>query len=486
MVNQMMKSHLYIVLVVVLPLTLIACHEEPRLSTSSSEALKAYNEGVRSLDLFYYADAIASFEHALQLDSNFAMASTRLALAYARTGNETSAQKEIAEAMRKSLTATTQEQLFTRMIDHTLHFRNDAAAAATDSLIAISPKNAEAYMFRGAFYELNKNFDAGLEMYKKAIDADTSYAVGVMSLGYAYSARGDFDNAIEQMERYIRLAPDAADPRASFADILLRAGRYDEALLQYNESLKLKPDYWYAINKIGDVYTVFGRLHDAEKQFDLGLTKMVINEQVRATHLATKAVLQYQRGKYEEAIRLCEQSLALDSTNGKSAFVRVHALVKLKRFDEAGKMIGLIRHELLRRNLTASQVMLEFQLLRAKFLEEREKLEEASAACDSAMEYGSELTRMDVYHELAEIQLKQGNYDGAFDDLEDALRYNQNSPEALLALTKAYKASGDKQMMNEIGGRLLDLWKNADQDFQPLIELKKLLSKTSAHAATVS
>lgn len=478
-----MKNLPFILIVL---LMLMACNDAPKLTTNSSEALTHYNEGVRALDRFYYADALTSLEKALQLDSNFAMASARLALALARTGNEVAAKSEIKKAIQKSLAATEEEQLFIRIIDHAIHYRNEAAAAVADSLIAMSPKNAEVYMFRGNFYELNKDFDAGLEMYKKAIDTDTAYAMAVMSLGYAYSASGEIDNAIQQMERYIRLAPDAADPRASFADILFRAGRYDEALDQYNESLKLKPDYWYAINRIGDVYTTLGRLNEADEQFDLGLTKMVLNNQVRATRLATGAILQLKRGKYEEAIRLCEQSLVLDSTNGRAAYVRVRALIKLKRFGEAEKTIERIRNELIKRNLTESQAMLEFHFLRAKFFREQNLLDDALAACDSAMEYGSKLTRTDVYHEIAEIQLKRRDYDATFDALEEALRYNPNSPDALLTLARAYKASGDQTMTNEIGNRLAELWKNADKDFQPLIELKSLLSRPPAKPATLS
>ncbi|MEK7672097.1 MAG: tetratricopeptide repeat protein [Bacteroidota bacterium] len=465
--------------ILILSLTLFACKEEPKLTTNSAEALKLYKEGVNLLDKFYYAEAKSAFERALQLDSNFAMASARLALVHRRTDNEADAKTEIARAIQKYSRASKREQLFIRMLDHSIHFRHSAAAAVADSFISLYPKEAEIYVLRGNYYELDKSFDAALAMYRKAIEADTSYALAAMSLGYAYSARGDFDKAIEAMERYIRLAPDAADPRASFADILLRAGRYDEALEQYKESLQLKPDYWYSINKIGDVYTTLGRLNEADKQFELGMTKMVMNNQLRASHLATVGILEFLRGKYDETIRLCEQSLALDSTNGKAAFVRVHALLKLKRFDEAGEMIQLIRNEYVRRNLLESSAMLDFHILQAKFFKEQGLFDDAIAACDSAMEYGSELTRTDVHHELAEIHLKKGEFDDALAALEETLRYNVSFPNALLTLTKVYKANGDRQMMNGIGNRLLELWKNADKDFQPLIELKKILSKSS-------
>lgn len=459
---------------------LSSCTESPKLTTNSPEALKWYNDGVHQFENFYYVEAKNSFDKALQLDSNFAMASARLAYLHVRNGNESDAKAEIARALQVSVNATKREQLFIRLLDHIIHFRNADAAAVADTLIDRYPKDAEIFVLRGNLCELNKRHDRALEFYQRAVRTDTAYGPAAMSLGYAYSGRGDFDRAIQEMERYIRLSPNAADPRASFADVLLRAGRYEEALQQYQRSLEFKPDYWYSIGRIGDVYMIMGRLKNAETQFDLAMTKMVLNNQVRASHLTTKAILQMRRGEYTDAVRLCEQSLALDSLNIRAAYIKVRAFARLGKFDEAEQYIDFIRNEITRRNLGESMAMLEFYGLRAHLYRYQGRVEEAVAACDSAMEYGSELTRADIYHELAEIHLAEKDYESALDALEEALRYNPNAPSSLLTLTKVYKALGDKQMVQEIGGRLYDLWKNADPDFQPLLELKKLVSGARA------
>ncbi len=457
-----------------------SCREEPKITTKSAGALKAYNEGLSLLDRFYFSEAKTELERALQLDSNFAMASARLALVYWRSGNEVDAKKEIDRATAKSTYAGTYEQMFIRLLDHIIHYRNIPAKTVADSLISLYPHTAEPYVFRGGLYELNKNYEDALAVYRKATRIDTAYAPATMSLGYAYSASGDEEHAITAMERYIRLVPDAADPRASFGDILFRAGRYDEALEQYSKSLELKPDYWYAINRIGDVYALLGRLNDAEKQYDLGNSKMLDNNQTRANGLAVKAELDMKRGKYQSALHLYEQSLLLDSLGGRAAYGRVGALIKLKMFGDAGKMIDLIRLELGRRNLTESAAMLEFHLLQARFYRMQDKLEDARVACDSAMQFGPSFSRSFVNLELANIYLDQREYDEALSALEEALHFNPNSPAALLLLTKVYHATGDNQLAMEIGNRVLELWKNADKDFQSYIELRKILSKSSA------
>jgi tetratricopeptide (TPR) repeat protein len=464
----------------VLGLVLWSCGDEHTITTSSPEALAAYNEGVARLELFYYAEAKASFERALQADSNFAMALARLAHVHQRTENEDAARATIARALQKAGTSSRYEQMFIRLHDHLLHYRYHEAGAVADSLIMLYPKNAEAYVLRGIIYEMTKNFDAALDVYTRGVEADTAYAPATMSLGYAYSARGDFDKAIDAMERYIRLVPNEADPRASYADILLRVGRYDEAFNEYQRSLALKPDYWYSIARLGDVYTIWGRLNEAKQQYRSARARMVMNNQTSASYIATEAILALQRGNYEESLRLCEQSLALDSANLKAAFVIVFARLKQKKYSDVEALIEQLRSEIARRNLSESTVMLEFHLLRARLFNEQNLFEQALASCDSAMEYGSEFARTDVYLMQGIIFQKKGDNEEALDALEGALRYNAAAPEALLTLTKVYKAMGDRKMTNSIAQRLFDLWKNADSDFQSLIELKKLVGAPNA------
>ncbi|MBI5473454.1 MAG: tetratricopeptide repeat protein [Ignavibacteriae bacterium] len=465
------------ILVVLSLLVLVGCDSNPKTTTSSDEALRQYERGKELFAQFYYTEAKESFEKALSLDPGFAMALTRLAYVHFRSSDEDSARRLIGRAVQLQSVVTEREQLYIRLFDNLIHYRNNTAAAVADSLIEMYPREAEAYVMRGNFYELNKKYEKAVELYEKAVKVDTSFAPAVMSLGYAYSARGDQGLAVQAMERYIRLEPTAADPRASYGDILLRTGRYDEALDQFRKSLELKPDYWYAINRIGDVYTILGRLNDAEKQYDVGMTKMVVNNQTRATRIAVNGDLFMYRARYDEALAQYNQALAMDSTNWKAAFGRTLALIKLKEFADADRMLSGVHEELSRRNLTGSSAMLDFHWLRAKFYEEQEKLDEALVACDSAMEYGSTLSRTEVYNEYATLHLKQRDFENAFAALEEALRLNSNYPHALLTLTKVYAASGDKQMAIEIGSRLLELWKNADRDFRYLKELQQILGR---------
>ncbi len=454
---------------------LAGCSKEPRLSTHSEDALRYYRQGVAEREKFYYREAKTSFERALAADSTFAMAWARLGILDFETANVPAAKADLAKAVAYGRHATEREQLLIAMWENRIAYRNAEAARFADSVIALYPGDQEAYLVRGSLYELSKDFESAIRLYRKAVAIDSTYAPAVMTLGYAYSNVGEQDLALREMQRYIRLQPDAADPRASYADLLVRVGDYDEALRQYRKSLELKPDYWYSIREIGRIDLALGELKAAEQQFNRTLELLPKSTLIESEHLAVGGYVNLQRGKYGEAAAAYRKALDVDSTNYGAATGLVNALARMKQFDAAESVVDRIRIELTERNLAGTPRMTDFYLMRSALLLAEGKLVDSQVACDSAFEFSTYVTRPAVYRQLAEIHLRGGEYETSLDDCEGALRVNPNNPEALLTLARVYHARGDMRMTREIGGRLLRLWQHADPDFQKLAELRSLL-----------
>lgn len=455
------------------------CSRAPKLTTQSPEALRAYQEGLRQLERFYYREAKESFEEALRHDSTFAMAWARMAVLNGAGKDEDQARADIANAMRLAAGATEREQLLIRVWNQELNFNLPGASATADSLISLYPDEKEGYLLRGNLYEASKNLEGSIKSYQMAIKVDTAYATAVMSLGYAYSRIGEPEKAAVQMQKYIRLAPDAADPHASYADILMYMGRYDEALEQYKESLQLKPDYWYSVREIGRIYEMMGRLKDAEHQYHASLKLLPQNRQVEATHHELDGFLNIDRGNYGEAAQQFRVALTIDSNSVDAARGLVIALGKMRQFEPAEEVIERIRREFERKNLTESPIMLSFHMMRSRLLVERGDLAQAKAECDSAVGFSMSLNRSSVYRQMAEIYRQQKAYDAALDACEQALEGNPNAPEVLLTLARVYHDQGDRRMTKEIGSRLMAFWAQADPDYQNRIELMKILGVTS-------
>ncbi|HTY01054.1 MAG TPA: tetratricopeptide repeat protein [Bacteroidota bacterium] len=453
------------------------CQHDRRLSTQSQPALEAYRAGLTQSEQFDYTGAKSSFERAVAGDSLFAMAWLRLGLVHLQIEDLSRATECVDRAMALSADASKREQLFIRMWYYRLHFNAGAAAATADSLAMLYPDEKEVYLFRGNLYEQAKNFDAAIRCYQKAVQADTGYALAVMTLGYAYSNIGDRDKAIAQMQRYIQLAPKEPDPRASYADILVRAGRFDEALEQYRQSLLIKPDYWYSVREIGNIDAIKGMLREAETQYHTSFGMLPRNRQLEATESSVEGRLALLRGKPEEAAARFRDALAVDTLNVDAAFGYVHALARSGRVAEAGDVLRRIQSELGRRGLLTSPSMAGYYLSASVVRMYGGDLTGALVMCDSGFAYSTTQARAAIYRQMAEVNLRQHAFDDGLSACEEALALSPNSPDILLTLVRLYAASGDHRLAGEIGRRLLDFWKNADPDFAPRNEVLKLLSQ---------
>lgn len=479
-----MRASVYAGVLVLISLHLAGCGPGREWSTESAEAVRAYEEGVVHWNRFYYTEAEAAFKKSIAADSQFAVAWGRLGFLHLNTLDEAAARREGSRALALCANATLREQLLVRLWFYRINYDNTRAAAVADSLITLTPGDPEPYFVRGQLFEFEKNLEAAVRMYERAMQADTGFGLAVMSLGYAYSNLGEQDKAVGYMQRYITLAPGLADPKASYADVLLRAGRYEEALEQYNASLALKPDYWYSVRQIGAVFALMGRLKDAQRELDRSLGMMPSGTAATATRLRLHAYLDIRRGAFAEASRQCQEAIAADSSVLASSFTLAFALAKQRRFEEAWSVVAQALDELREKNLADSPTMQAYHLMRARVLTEEGKYDEAEQACKSALEYSTPLMREAVYSQLARTYAAASDFESALDAVEGALGVNPNDPDVLLVLTKIYKEQGDRHMAREVGGRLAAFWNKADDDFLPLIELRRLLGSQRTQPGT--
>jgi tetratricopeptide (TPR) repeat protein len=469
-------------LVVLIPILFLlgGCSGDTKITTSSPQALKWYQNGVSLYEKFYYREAQDLITKAIEADSGFALAWARRAIISFYSHDEAAAKEDITRALQLSGGASRSEQMLIRMWKHRISYEHSEAASTADSIIDRYPDLREPYLVRGQLYELNKNNESAIKMYQRAVDLDSTYAPAVMSLGYAFSGLGDVDKAAAYMERYIRLLPKEADPRASYGDVLMRAGLYDEALEQYQKSLEAKPDYWYSLQRIGDIYVIEGRLRAAEELYHKALDLLPASKQIAVSRHATDGRLSALRGDYEGALVQFREALSIDERAGDPAWGMLYALTKLKRFSSADTLIADIRSEMSRRNLLESSAMSSFYLICSFTMKERGEYSVALAACDSALQYGLPVNRGSIYNEIADIRLRQKEFELALDACEEALSVKPNSPDILLTLLKIYSAKKDVRMKVEIGSRLLAIWADADKDYVLLKEAQQIMGRSAA------
>jgi adenylate cyclase len=132
---------------------------------------------------------------------------------------------------------------------------NIRAKKLAEEAILLDPNYAPAYqalaraiivdIWLGLAQNPEESLKQSLELYKKAVTLDASYAMGYVGLGYALMMMRHYDEAVAQAERGLKLEPNSADIVCGYANILLYAGGDSIPFLKKAIRLNPKPPNWY-------------------------------------------------------------------------------------------------------------------------------------------------------------------------------------------------------------------------------------------------
>jgi TolB-like protein/Flp pilus assembly protein TadD len=183
--------------------------------------------------------SIDYFQHAIELDPNYALAYAGQADAYALLANP-----------------QPQPQIVTQ------------ARAAAMKALELDDTLAEAHTSL-AFVKFNYDWDwAGAEReFKRAIELNPNYATARHWYAYYLITMGRPDQAVASVRRAQELDPLSLIINTDLGDILFYARRTDEAIEQYHKTLELDPNFLPAIFNLGLVYEQKGMYKEAVAQF---------------------------------------------------------------------------------------------------------------------------------------------------------------------------------------------------------------------------
>ena len=172
-------------------------------TTSSLEALKAFTLGDATRNKSDLA-ALPFYQHAIELDPNFAMAYARLGASYGNTGQNELQEKYEAKAFELRDRASERERLYI-----TAHYYTDTG-------------------------QLEKGI-AAYELFKQTYPRDqTPYN----NLAITQFSLGQFEKSLENAREAMRLDPDAVYGYVNTATAYAALGRLDEAKATINQELQ--------------------------------------------------------------------------------------------------------------------------------------------------------------------------------------------------------------------------------------------------------
>jgi tetratricopeptide (TPR) repeat protein len=93
-----------------------------------------------------------------------------------------------------------------------------------------------------------KQFARAESCYRRALEADATYALAHFNIGNLYDERGDYDRALRHYLEAVRLSPQYADAHYNLALLHQGAGHVMDAVRHWKLYLKLDPaSSWSAI-----------------------------------------------------------------------------------------------------------------------------------------------------------------------------------------------------------------------------------------------
>ena len=286
------------------------------VTTRSTEAYAAYLQGKEQLDRFDEPGARKSFEKAVALDPEFAVAYVRLAQTLERDGDIAKIQAAYRKAKELSARAPEKERL---LIEARYAWRverdNRKAIELLRTLVAKYPSEKEFHFELGG--RLYADPDAAVAEFRATLALDPEYGNALNSMAFALLRKSDFAGAQTALERYVAVAPNEFNPLDSLGLLLFLRGRYDEAIDKYKKAMALN-------NQLGEEGPI-GYMTAMKEDYDGALawldryTTNVYSDAARAEGPVWQGIINYLIGRRTAAFERLEAGLAL-ARSSKSTF----------------------------------------------------------------------------------------------------------------------------------------------------------------------
>ncbi len=211
------------------------------ITTSSPEAAKLFEEGLRLRYDYHIEQALVKWREAAIKDPHFAQAWTYIVWVGLDPGETRQAAEQAQLTSRK---ATPGEKLLVKWVVSTNQGRFLGAIAAMNDLLAMYPRDGQLQYEAGLWLQSQGDYEGAAKLTKRALEIDPNFAGALNTLAYDLAYMHEYDQAILTLKRYVEAEPNDPNPRDSLAEILQQAGRLEESLAEYREALKMDPQFF--------------------------------------------------------------------------------------------------------------------------------------------------------------------------------------------------------------------------------------------------
>jgi tetratricopeptide (TPR) repeat protein len=426
------------------------------VSTVSPAARREFERAMVDLEAVRRADALNDLRGAVKRDPKFAQAYILISHLTHDPDEQVATR---ARAQQLAPHATGGERLLIRWLAGVQENDYVPAIAAMNDLLAMYPQDYRTAFLAGRWLVHQRRYAQGIFVLEHAVSLFSDYPAALNELAYAYAFSGKLDKATALMDRYVQLQPDQPNPYDSYGEILREAGQYDAALEKYRMAIRVDPSFGSELG-VADTYAVMGREDDAREEYAKAM--MFVSSTSDRVEYELQSALTWIRennhnqvdkslhevAKHAHAVGLAKieaeanRIMAMSAPDFKDAMHHLkaaehaldegHPLSKSDREEERARVLAVEarRAAQSRSPETAEKVVAELNKM--------------------ASQSRSQVIQLAYHSAAGAALLEAGKYAEAISHLEE----DNDNPESMLLLWKAYRQTGAQEDAKILGARL--------------------------------
>lgn len=294
--------------------SLVALPAEQEWTTSSPEALVAFEAAMDARFKLYGEDEMRHLERAVELDPDFVLA--RLLTLEPKFHED----EEAAKASWDEILATDTSKLTPRerfYIERSRLIRAERweeIYPLVDRYFADYP-NDPYIVYEKANWHWNRDeFDDAEPLYRRLVDIAPNWVIAYNQLGYINMSEGRFAEAEERFKSYRFIAPDQANPHDSLGELFIALGRNDEAEESFEKAIQVKPDFWAAYNHIVLLKSFNSDIEGARETLDRAMAAGIPDDWAAESACLVQYMGLHNTGSWEEILALAETSKCVEKS----------------------------------------------------------------------------------------------------------------------------------------------------------------------------
>jgi tetratricopeptide (TPR) repeat protein len=192
------------------------------------------------LQLQYWRDSTALYQHAIAVTSENYLARFNLALVLETHGNTSQAVEQLQETVRIRPNFAVAHIELGELLAR--QGQNEQAARELRTALALKPDSADTHLRLGSVLGAMGRNDDALSEFSQGVQLAPDNADGHYDLGIAFAQGGKLEAAVHEFSAAVRLRPDDFEARYNLGLALVQLGRTGAAIAQLSEAVRIRPD----------------------------------------------------------------------------------------------------------------------------------------------------------------------------------------------------------------------------------------------------